>query len=59
MRRTLDLHIENVGDSHKQENQHLVADALEAHLAGEVLVRDGAHDARDVVHSDKDHERDE
>ena len=54
-----DLHIENVGDPHEQENQHLAADALKAHLAGEFLVRNGAHDSRDVIHGDKDHERDE
>ncbi len=54
-----DLHIEDIGDPHEQEDQHLAADALEAYLAGETLVRHSAHDARDVVHDHKRHERDE
>ena len=54
-----DLHIEYVGDPHEQENQHLAADALEAHLAGELLVGDGAHDARDVVDCHERHKSDE
>ena len=54
-----DLHIEDAGDPHEQEDQHLAADALESDLAGELLVGDGAHDARDVVDCHERYERDE
>lgn len=57
--RTDDLHIEDVGDPHKQENQHLAADALEAHLAGQLVIRNGAHDSRDVVDCNERHKSDE
>lgn len=54
-----DLHIEDVGDPHEQKNQYLAADTLEADLTGEVLVGDGAHDARDVVDCHERHKSDE
>ena len=54
-----DLHVEDVGDAHQQEDEHLAADALKADSAGELVVCDGAHDAGDVVHNGEDHERNE
>ena len=46
---TDDLHIKDVCNSHQQEDEHLATDALKADLAGEVLVRDGAHHPSDIV----------
>lgn len=37
------LRVNDMTDAHQQENQHLAADTLEADLAGEILVNDGAH----------------
>ena len=54
-----DLYIHDVGDSNQQEDQHLPADALKAHLAGQLLVRDGAHHAGDVIHRHEHHQGDE
>ena len=53
------LYIQDVGDPHQQEDQHLPADALKAHLAGELLVRDGAHHARDIIHRHEHYQGDE
>ena len=53
------LHVDDVADPHQQKDQHLAADALEADLAGELLVRDGAHDAGQVVAGHEDDERDQ
>ena len=57
--RTDDLHIQNVGNPHQQENQYLPADSFESHLAVEFLVRYGAHYTRDVVRHRKHHQGDE
>src|SRR5699024_1017574 len=54
-----DLHVQDVGDPHQQEDQHLAADTLESHLAVELLVRYGTHYARDVVRHRKHHQGDE
>ena len=51
--RSDDLHIEDVGDPHKQEDQHLLCNAPESYLTGQLLIRRGAHHARDIVHHDK------
>ena len=47
------LDIDNIGDAHQQENQHLAADALKPHLAGQALIGNGAHDPGDVVNDHK------
>ena len=57
--RAYDLHIEDVGDPHEQENQHLATDTLEADLAGQLLVRHSAHDARDIVDCHERHKSNE
>ncbi|MPN64342.1 hypothetical protein SDC9_212114 [bioreactor metagenome] len=46
-----EIDVHNVRDAHHDKNQHLLADALEADLAGQLFVRDGAHDTGDVVHN--------
>ena len=51
-----DLRIQNMRKSDQQEDEHLAADAFEAHRGAELLVRHGAHDAGDVVDGDKDHQ---
>ncbi|GFI28642.1 hypothetical protein IMSAGC013_00019 [Lachnospiraceae bacterium] len=51
------LHIKDVGNPHQQEDQHLLCDAPKAHLAGQLLIRRGAHHARDIVHYDKSNQR--
>lgn len=48
------IDVQNVVNAHQREDQHLTADFLEADLAGERLVLDGAHDACHVVGNDKD-----
>ena len=48
----------NVGHAHQQENEHLAADALKAHRAGELFVRNGTHDSGHIVEHHKDHQRD-
>ena len=53
------IHIQDVGDAHQQENQHLPTDALETNGAGELLVRRRAHDPRDVVNDCEGHQREE
>ena len=53
-----DLHIEDVGDPHEQEDQYLLGDAFKADLTGQLFVRYSAHDARDVVHGHKHNECD-
>ena len=52
-----DLHIEDMGKADQQEDQHLAADALEAHGGAELFIADGAHHAGDVVDGDKNHQR--
>ena len=56
--RSNDLHVQDVGNPHQQENQYLAADTLESHLAVELLVRYGTHYARDVVRYCKHHKGD-
>lgn len=40
-----DMDIQNVADAHQHEDQHLAADALEAHSGGQLVIGNGAHDA--------------
>ena len=46
-----------MADAHQREDQDLAADTLEADLAGELVVRDCAHDTRQVVERHEDQER--
>ena len=48
-----DLHIEDVGNPHQQEDQHLLEDALESNFTGQFLVNDRTHHTGDVVNDDK------
>ena len=54
-----DLYVQDIRDPHQQEDQNLAADALKAHLAGQLFVRYGAHHASDIINGDKDHQGDE
>ena len=54
-----DLYIHDVGDSHQQKDQYLPADSFKSHLTVELLVRYGAHYARDVVCHRKHHQGDD
>ena len=51
------VYIQNLGDAHQKEGQHLPAEAAEAHGRTELMVLDGAHDAREVVHDHEDQQR--
>ena len=53
------LYIQDVGNPNQQEDQHLPADTLKSHFAGQLLVRDGAHHACDVIHRHEYHQGDE
>lgn len=50
---TDDLHIENVRNSHKQENQYLSADTLESDCTGQLLICNRTHHSGDVVNDHK------
>ena len=52
-----DLHVQNMGKSHQQKDEHLAADAFEADGGTELLVWYSAHDAGNVVNRDKDDQR--
>ena len=43
------MQIDDVRNAHHEQDEHLLADALEADGAGQLLVHDGAHHARDRV----------
>ena len=51
------MRVEGVRDADEQEDEDLLADAAKARLAGELLLRDAAEDAGDVVDGDEDDER--
>ena len=44
--------------AHQHQNEHLLADALEAHRRGQLLIDDGAHDTADIVQGHQDDQRD-
>ena len=44
-----DMGVQHMTDAHQREDQHLPADAFEAHAAGQLPVGDCAEDARHVV----------
>ena len=48
------MDVQNLGDPHQQEGQHLPAEAAEADRGTELPVLDGAHHAGDVVHDHED-----
>ena len=52
----MDVH--DVGHAHQHEDEHLLEDAPKAHGAGQLLVHNGAHDARDVVEHHEYQKRD-
>ena len=52
-----DMDIQNLGNAHQQEGQHLPAEAAKAHGGTELSVLDGAHDAGEVVHDHEDQQR--
>ena len=52
-----DMHVQDLGDAHQQEGQHLPAEAAEADSGAELMVLDGAHDAGEVVHDHEDQQR--
>ena len=52
-----DMDIQNLGNAHQQEGQHLPAEASKAHGGTELSVLDGAHDAGEVVHDHEDQQR--
>src|SRR5699024_9941641 len=47
------IHVHQIADTHQYEDEYFPADALETNGAGQLLVRDGAHHAGDVVHQYK------
>ena len=51
------VYIQNLGDAHQKEGQHLPAEAAEANRGAELMVLDGAHDAGEVVHDHEDQQR--
>ena len=51
------LGVDDMPDTDEQEDEHLPADAFKAHLAGQILIRHSAHDARDVVDHNKGDQR--
>ncbi len=53
-----DVQVYDVRHAHQQEDQHLAADAPEAHGAGQLPVIDRAHDAGHVVEDDENDQRD-
>lgn len=52
-----DMNVHHVGHAYQHQDQHLLADALEAHGAGQLLVDHRAHEARDVVERHKYNQR--
>src|SRR5699024_9795777 len=57
--RSNDLHINDVGDANQKEDQHLPANSLKSHMAGQLLVRHGTHNACKIIHHRKQHQGDE
>ena len=51
------IHVHQVADAHQHKDEYLPADALKAHGAGQLLVRDGAHHTGDVVHQHEGDQR--
>ena len=48
------MKINDVGNTHQHDNEHLLADALETNAGGQLLVCHSAHEAGDIVHGHKD-----
>ena len=51
------IYVHQIANANQHKDEHLPADALEAHGAGQLLVRDGAHDPGDIVHRNKGNQR--
>ena len=47
------MKINDVRNAYHEQDENLLANTLETHGAGQFLVHDGAHDARDVVQRHK------
>ena len=54
-----DVEVEGVCDADEEEDEDFLADAAKARLARELLFRDAAEDASDVVDGDEDDERED
>ena len=52
-----DMYIQDLGNAHQKEGQHLPAEASEAHGGAELLILNGAHDAGEIVHDHEDQQR--
>lgn len=52
------MQINDVRNTHHEQDEHLFADALEAHGRGQFLVQNGAHDPGHVIQPHEDHEGD-
>ena len=52
-----DMDIQNLGNAHQQEGQHLPAVTAEANRGAELMILDGAHHAGDIVHDHEDQQR--
>ena len=48
-----DVRVQDLGDAHQQECQHLAAEAAEAYSRAELMILNGAHDAGEIVHDHK------
>jgi len=48
------MKINDVRNAYHEQDEHFLADTLEANGARQLLVHNGAHDARDVVQRHKD-----
>ena len=51
--------IQDVGDSYQKEDQHLPADAPKPYVAGQRLIRNGAHHTGQIIHHYKKHQGDQ
>ena len=47
------LHIQHIGNAHKQKNQNLAADALKSNCARQLLICHSAHHACDIINDRK------
>ena len=51
------MHVQDLGNAHQQEGQHLPAKPAEADRGTELMVLDGAHNTGEVVHDHEDQQR--
>ena len=49
-----DVDVQDLGDAHQQEGQHLAAEPAEAHGGAELMILNGTHDAGEIVHDHED-----